>query len=272
MIEDYTISLEEDEIYEFEDVWPERIKRIHYPLNGPYTTGGGKNLLSFSPGDLANFPIYDDIKVFHISIYGKADDNDDDREAWADPIRFELLRKLRYKDWNWYISANGWHLDPANPTGYITLEQHVQNIFARSHDVKSIAVRSFPEVSSKMVSGQWVSIIKPCKRTFFEIPYPLIEEVASVIWAETVPGYPIEGYQLPPGSLDILGRWGNEPLDENLFRQVVDSCSIIFYTWPAEHRRFAFMTNKWSLDVMKNMLDIPSLQKVADNIKAQLGK
>ena len=269
MIEDYTIHLYEDKIHEYEDVWPARIKRTHYPLNGPYN-GPGQKLLSFSPGNLASFPIFGDVKVFHLSLYGNADNNEDDREAWADPIRFEVLRRLRHQDWNWYIAADGWAPYPTNPGGHIPLDRHLQNLFAKTHSIQSIPVRSFPAQSGKMVAGHWVWTSEPSTRTFFEIPFPLIGDAASVIWSNASPGIPIEGYQMPQGSLNLLRQWGNEPLDEKLFRQVIDACSVVFYTWPAEHRRFAFLTNKWSLSDLQAMLDIPDLQNMADQIKAQL--
>ncbi|HEY9087025.1 MAG TPA: hypothetical protein VIO36_02570 [Anaerolineaceae bacterium] len=265
MIEDFTIKLTEDEMYEYEETWPERIRKIHYPLNHDQRS------LSLSPGNLAEFSIFDDVKVFLFSIYGKSAENNDPREAWADPIRIEVLKKLSQRNHSWYISADLWFTDPSNPSDSISFEEYLQKKDSPQEALQSISIRSFPNRFGTMTSGKWIWTTTPRDREFFEIPYSQIHKIVPFIWAHAIPGSPIEGYHLPSGRLDLLGKWGMQPLDHRLFRQVIDTCPVLFYTFPAENVHFSFLTNKWTLRTLENMLDIPVLQTIADRFAPRKG-
>lgn len=269
-MDDFTISLSEDTVYEYKETRPVAAKKTHYPLNGPYLTGAGRELLSFSPGDLAKYSLFEDVRVFYLCIWGKAVDNQDDREAWADAIRIEVLRRLMGQHYHWYIGAIGWYSNPDGSIDYQPLEEYLQQQALSPESLQSISVRSFPERSGKMVSGEWVWTESPGRRTFFEIPLAFLENVAATIWSSASPGNSIEGYLLPPHSLNVLDKWGDAPLDEKLFRQVIDACPVLFSTFPEENIHFVFFTNKWTIGDMQTMLDVPSLQAMAEHLKAQL--
>jgi len=50
----------------------------------------------------------------------------------------------------------------------------------------------------------------------------------------------------------------------------MDQVFVAFYSFPAEHRHFGFVTSKLSLDDMRQLLDIESLQRQAEEIDKQL--
>lgn len=100
-------------------------------------------------------------------------------------------------------------------------------------------------------------------REFFEIPNRFLPEIVGAFWSEAVPGYPIEGYNMEPGQIDLLRQWDAKPRDDLLFREVIDLTFINFYTFPAENRWIVFVTNKLNYDELAELIDLEMLQERA---------
>ncbi len=70
------------------------------------------------------------------------------------------------------------------------------------------------------------------------------------------------------GQIGWLHQLDDRPRDDRLFREIVDSVFIAFYTFPSEHQHFAFVTNKLNLDDLSRLLDIKTLNKQASKMGA----
>jgi hypothetical protein len=76
----------------------------------------------------------------------------------------------------------------------------------------------------------------------------------------------MEGYNMAPGQMDILKQWNARPKDDQLFREVCDKTFINFYTSPAEHCNFVFVTNKLSYSELADLIKLDELQASAKRI------
>lgn len=103
-------------------------------------------------------------------------------------------------------------------------------------------------------------------RLFVETPDQLLPDTVLRYWPEAIPGWPLEGYSLPSGQIDLLRRWDQSPRDDHLFREMMNHVFVAFYTHPSEHRHLAFVTCKLDLDDMKQLLDIDALASMAQEL------
>lgn len=237
----------------------------HHPLNGLYRSISGEDRsgyghLTFGGHNLANSQLLDDVNVFYLFFYGESSDVEG-REAWADPLRVEVLQRLSSENRTWYLSFVGDIPDASSSTGYTPITQEIQQGLSQEEKLDFAVVQS--ELPHYVGKG-----FRP--RLFFETPNRLLSHVVSRYWSRAYPGLPIEGYNLSPGQIGLLHKWDKRPRDAQLFRDVMNEISIAFYTFPAEHRHFAFVTSKLGLDDMKQLLDIESLRRQAREICGRL--
>jgi hypothetical protein len=249
MEDEYLVELSEATTY-----YSKEEKRIHHPLDSYYTNWNGKGLLSFMGANLSQYPIFDDVKVFSLRFYGGKDK--EEREAWADPIRSLVLKRLNHLDWHWYLSFTGWIYDPTRPSKQYPLEEEIIDNFIQKENIDY----TFVESADFIGPGH-------SKRLFFEVPDSKMDHVISKFWPLAIPTEAIQGYQLPAGQIDLLEDWDQRPRDEKLFREVIDQVFAAFYTFPAENRHFAFVTNKLNLENISNLINLPDLQEEARRIQ-----
>lgn len=249
----YEVELSEDEIRRGEDGGV-----IHHPLDGPYCLDSDRDLpvygrLTFDGHDLAKSVLLDDVRVFHLTFHGESADIQH-REAWADPLRVEVLQRLSPEDRAWYLSCVGTYLNSSSPAEYTPIVQDLEGLLK---DEQAI----FAVVHSEFGFGERLH-----PRLFFEAPNRFLPQIVHRYWPRAIPGWPMEGYNMAPGQIDLLREWDKRPRRDRLFRDVMDQVFIAFYTFPAEHRHFVFVTSKLDLDGMRQLLDIDSLQAQATEI------
>ncbi len=239
---------------------------IRHPLDGPYlypkeapTTHG---YLSFAGHELDKSPLLGGMRVFFLEFFGEAD-SVRDREAWADPLRVEVLQRLTAPERAWYLGVIPRHLDGGDLTNAVPFEQERsewQALLGNQHAVSAV-------VQSEKRYGHGKGFLP---RLFFEVPNQYLANGVTQYWPEGIPGYPIEGYNMSAGQIELLREWDRRPRDDRLFREVMDRVFIAFYTFPAENRHFAFVTNKLDLDQQSQLIDIQSLKQQAREIGESL--
>ncbi len=243
------ISLSEDHVQFHKDG-----SIAHHPLDGPYNKGKGAGLLAFQPRRISNYVLFNDVRVFNVIIDGSNAIADDDRDSWADPIRSEILIRLQNNNWRWCISAacdapSLLNYDKATSQNEYWLEQYIIN-----NNVPHAIIQSDTIYGTVM------------NRLFFEVGRQETDKLIINCFRCAHPGHTIQGYLLPPKGIDLLKGWGLLPHDESTFRSVIETCSIIFYTFPAEHNNFAFVTNKHDYANLEQMLRMRSLEERAKQI------
>ena len=251
---DYEVRLTEDKIL------VEQGQIVHHPLNGPYKFRSGQDMPSyghftFGGHNLDSSPLFSDIRVFYLDFFGEADSTLD-REAWADPLRGIVLQRLSSQDHAWYLSCIGNIL--TRPDAHISIVDELQHIFPGDESL-NVAI-----VNSERPYGHGKGF---APRLFFEAPNQLLPDIVSKYWPAAMPATPIEGYNMASGQIDFLQKWNARPRDDELFCDVIDQVFVAFYTYPSENRHFVFVTNKLTLDDMRSLLDIESLQHKAQELQ-----
>ena len=179
------------------------------------------------------------------------------REEWADPLRAEVLERLTKSGRSWYISFIG----PI--TEYIL--GGVLHEFKFSADLyeylKNFDSSHYREVKSLVPYGKDYTI-----RRFYEIPNVDLHWVIPKIWECAYESFSIQGFNLPSSRVDLFEKWNKQEWDDKLFSEVLDQSYLMFYTTPAEHYYFRFLTNKLDYEKMSQLLDINSLRKMAEQI------
>jgi len=239
------------------DFWEDEIVRdeagniVHHPLNSRYFVHLGKDTVSygyltFAGHDLDKSPILDVIKVFYLEFKGVSDETYE-KEEWADPLRAEVLNRLTGNNRCWYMSM----IDGA----FEGIGDALKRILGtRLNEI---------EVKSELPYGMGHGFHS---REFFEIPNHYLSEVVNYFWLESVPGIPIEGYNMEMGQIELLRRWDARPRDDKLFRELVDRTFVNFYTFPAENRTFVFVTNKLNYAQLAELIGLAELKQRAKEI------
>lgn len=242
--------------YEVE-LWEDEVERdetgivVHHPLNSRYYVILGKDSVSyghltFAGHDLDESQILENIKVFYLEFKGEPEEIYD-REEWADPLRLEVLRRLSDTNRSWYLSM---------------IDIDHKDI---GDEVEKILGKRLPEIyiQSEKPFGYGYGFIQ---RKILEIPNQYLSEVVQYFWSKAAPGYPIEGYNMAPGQINILKQWDKRPRNDHLFREMCDRTFISFYTFPAEHRYFVFVTNKLNYKELANLIDMKDLHAKAQKM------
>ncbi len=235
-------------------LWEDEIERdvtgkiTHHPLNSRYSIKHGEDTVSyghltFAGHDLDKSSILEDVKVFYLEFRGEPKEVYD-REEWADTFRTEVLNRLTKENQCWYMSMIDIWSRAIGDTITRIVETRLNQI----------------EVESEKPHGYSYGFIR---RQFVEIPNRFLSEVSRYFWSEASPGFPIEGYNMETGQIEVLKKWDKRPRDEKLFREVIDRTLINFYTFPAEHRDFVFVTNKLNYAELANLIGLEELQERA---------
>lgn len=236
----YEVNLWEDEIQR-----DETGKFVHHPLNSRYFVRFGEDTVSyghltFAGHDLDKSHILDDVKVFYLE-FRSDQEGTDDREGWADPLRVELLHRLSDNKSCWYLSI---------------IDRWFKGVDEKVEKILNTRLNKI-EVKSEKPFGTTYGF-RP--RDIYEIPNNFLPEAVNLFWSEGVPGYPIEGYNMEAGQIDILRQWDARPRDDHLFRDVIDRTFINFYTFPAENRWIVFVTNKFNYAELAELIDLEKLK------------
>ncbi len=245
---EYYVHLWEDEI-ERDEIG----KVIHHPLNSRYFIEYGKDTvsygyLSFAGHDLDKSDNLSDVKVFYLEFQGesKATDN---RDAWADPIRERVLNCLINNQNCWYLSMiDIWFNNDK-------IENKIKRIVGKQ--LNQINIKSEKPYGDTYGYQQ---------RIFFEVPNNHLSKIINYFWTDAAQGYPIEGYNMKGGQIDLLKKWDSKQRDDILFREVIDNTYINFYTFPAENRFFVFVTNKVNYAELADLIKLEELQELAKNM------
>jgi hypothetical protein len=230
---------------------------IHHPLNGPFRnhTGADSTIgigyrLTFEGQPLTDFSAFDDVNVFYLSFHSDTD-IEDHREAWADSLRAEVLKRLCPSGYSWYISCVGNVLGDGSVLPAV-VEDMRETLF--DSEVPDHVV-----VQSKTPSG-FREVFMP--RLFVEVPHPLLTKFILRYWPQAWEGAPIEGYNMPSGHIHLLEEWNKKAKDWNLLRRVIDQVFVAFYTFPEEHKHFAFVSNKLNFTDIQNLVNVRGLREL----------
>ena len=264
MSRNYEIELNEDTIKKDDEG-----NILHHPLNTHYSIGDkyrtSYGYLTFAGHDLALSGILDDVQVYYVHFHGPRGgpygQRLDDRELWAHPLRIEILRQLAGNDYHWFLSFDGDIRSDSESNEYISIDRDLEEGLLQKYKLDSAVVQS------ERPYGHGTGF-RP--RLFFESPTDLLPVFVNRYWSLPWEGFDIEGYLLPPGSIDILKKWDNQERDDKLFRDVIDRTIVAFYCFPGYPRDFVFHTNKYSLVEFGNVIDVQHLGKMAVEIGAQL--
>ncbi len=253
-------------------LWEDKIERdsegrvTHHPLNSRYFLSHGKDVpsfghLTFGGHDLDRSTLLSDIRVFYLQFFGETDPVQD-QEAWADPLRAKVLQHLSHEKRSWYLGIIPHMLDGRNPTDPMPIEKER----GRWQGLLGSDQIEFATIQSEMPYGYGRGFLP---RFFLEIPNQSLTRIVTHYWPEAIPGDPVEGYNMATGQIELLREWGKRPRDDQLFREVMDQIFVAFYTFPAEHRDFVFVTNKLDLEDIRQLIDVESLQRKANEIEQQ---
>jgi hypothetical protein len=231
-------------------------KVVHSPLDyyGDNSTHG---MLAFEGHDLAKSDLFVDLRVFYLEFSGTPYT---DRQMWADPLRAQVISRLKYKDWNWYLSFVGSLPHRSILPDSILIENDFKvNIIQKER-------LNYTTIHSEARGGK----ISP--RLIVEIPEHLITPVILRYWSNEWERYQIQGYLLPPGSITLLQEWDAKPRDDRLFREVIDQVRIAFHSYPTEHRHIVFLTNKLGYDEITEMIHLDDLKTQALEISTGIAQ
>ncbi len=214
-------------------------KIIHHPLESLYyhfkdqrLKPANRNQLTFAGDNLMDTNICSEVKVFYLWFSGELEL---DREEWADPLRVETLKRLTGKGRSWYMSF----------VGDVTERFFLQDGRIVHEELFAYIANKGPDELVILDSPKPYGYGRGSKkRVFFEVQDQDLEWVVKTVWSEACGGYSIEGYNFASGRIDLLKKWNESPRDANLFREVINQTYMTFYTYPAEHRHFAFLTNQ----------------------------
>jgi hypothetical protein len=253
---DFKIILSENKV-----IFDENGKIIHHPLKKLYYRIEGKEAtnrgyLTFVGNNLDKSKILNDIRVFNLEFFGESSD-EMDREAWADPWRMEILKRLTDDQRSWYIGFFGHTTIRLDHIDEREVPSHLLNYFSHFDPSHTTTIQSLQPLGY----GN-----KYENKHFFEIPNWEIECVGRYFWEASYQAYPIEGYNFKSGKIENLIKWDKQPKNDLLFREVVDEVFIMFYTYPEEHRHFNFITNKLSLEEFAELINYPKLQKTINEL------
>ena len=231
---------------------------VHHPLGYKRASFGGYGFLMYDPKSLSKTQLLDDAKVFYLEFLGEVDPYD--REAWADPLRTMVLKHLRYKDWNWYLSFIGDLPDSSTPGHFIPISQEIQdNIFWK--EIMNFVIVQTPE--------RYAIKERLKERPFLEVPEQFLPQVLERYWPRAYPAYPIQGLHMAPGQIEQIKAWSEKPPSDLVVREMIDQVFVAFFTWPAENNHFVFVTNKLDLEDMKQLIHLDELQEMAGKIGAR---
>jgi len=234
---------------------------IHSPLEDLYYWIKGKepinlNYLTFAGDGLYRSTRLTDVKTFSLEFEGESEE-ERDREAWADPLRADVLKSLTGKNRSWYISFVGRYTEQIIHQDQRKVPEALTSYFAQKDPTEVAIVDSSPSFRYKR---------KIEKRFFFEVPNHEIDWFVRNIWPDAYQGYPIEGYNFASGKIEMLKLWTAKSRDELLFREVIDQTFTVFYTHPEEHRHFSFLTNKLSFSEFTRLMDLEGLRRKAQDL------
>lgn len=238
-------------LYQDKQRFMTQVNRWTHPLDGPYYSGYGEDLLTFSPGHLSLFPeLFHDVIMYGLTYYADRNFENDPRDLWANPLRVDTLSRLCQPNKSWYFTAKGWVPTKGETEDFVSLETYLLKNLIKDHHLEYVYL--------------------PSGAFFFEVPYVRIPEVVNSIWVYANEGTSIQGYLLLSHHMQMLEEWGRKTPSPVLFREVIDACDIVFHTFPAEHNNFYFYTNKWQYKKLEQRLNIAFLQQSAAEILSKI--
>jgi hypothetical protein len=155
-----------------------KIKVVHSTLDyyGDNSTHG---MLAFEGHDLTESNLLVDVRVFYLEFYGYPITSE---EIWADPLRAQALSRLRYKNWNWYLSFVGSLPHRSTLPGSILIEDDFEANFIQKERL------NYTTINSEERAGG----IFP--RLIVKVPNHLITPVVLRYWSNEWTFYQVQGY------------------------------------------------------------------------------
>lgn len=230
------------------------LARLYYHYKDPGREPANHNYLTFAGDHLASPDTIGKVNVFCLEFSGEPEP---DREAWADPLRAETLKQLTGEGRSWYF-------------GFISDETErllLQDDRRVSEELFEYLTNKGPEkliiLDSPKPYGYGIGVKK---KVFFEVSNQEIEWIVDQVWDNAYSGYSIEGYNFASEEIGCLRKWNEIPRDARLFEDVIKKTTMMFYTYPAEHRDFIFLTNKLGFSDFEQKINLEDLKKKAEDM------
>ena len=264
-----TSRIYEDIEYHYDEVkFDKNGKILNHPLDYLYEYSSDENRkarnlhdLVFSGDGLDQSKILNDVKMFELGIYGEPE-NIHYREEWADPIRADILKSLSSVERSWYLSFTGYSPYNLEYRDKVNVSQEVLDFFAKKEKNQAVFIKS----NKHYLPGN-----KPKQRLFIEVPHEEIEYAVKMIWPLAWNPETIQGYNFPSNRISLLKDWESSEKDENLFRRLLDETEIFFFSYPAEHCHFIFISNKYSSSEFTEKIQLKNLREKAKEILIKEG-
>ncbi len=211
------------------------------------------NKLAFAGDGLLNSSLFESIEEIVVSFYNK-DDTCQSQRDWADPLRYEILKRLSGDQYYWYIGYRTcWEMAIFDRYSKILLDMHIPYL-----RLWSLSELVFVDSGYEIGSGKGV-VQKPV----FEVKSKDLESFVAEVWPVANPAFSIEGYCMKPNSLEILYSWNKKERTPELFRRVIDECLVLFFTNSHGPRHLHFITNKMKASELADIINLADLIRKA---------
>ena len=211
---------------------------------------------AFAGDDLQESKILHDIRLFEVIFHGEPNDKRW-REAWADPLRADILERLSGENRSWYLSYFSKDLDICLHRQYPSEIQEILQFLPQKEPQKIALIDS----RLPFGTGNEFEI-----RAFFEVSNKEVNSITQRIWSETLQPYPIQGINMISDNISMLQEWDRREKTETLFREILDVAKIYFYSWPEEQHYLRYFTNKMTLGDFCSIIRIDELRDKAKTI------
>lgn len=212
--------------------------------------------LAFAGDGLWDSNLFDDVEEITIVFFGE-DEQSFSKEAWANPLRVDILRRLAGEDYSWYIGYRRYNLDIIDNYSEILLNMHIPRL--RRWNLSDVVFVD----SGRNLSGRRGVVKKPV----FEVKISELDVFVHEVWPKAnCYDLSIEGYCMQPGKLDLLREWNERERTPELFKEVMDECLILFHVSQHDHLFFHFITNKMDVNEFSKIIDFTELENRAKKL------
>jgi len=227
------------------------------PLEDLYYWGSGNPVnnheLAFAGVNLFDSPLLQEVEEITVAFDGESS-NSRCREAWADPLRAEILKRLAGKSNCWYIGYRSlWPMQIYDEYSKILLDMHIVRL-----PMWELSRVAFVDSGYRIGMGKGI-----VRKPIFEVTNSEINDFVSEVWENANPAFSIEGYCLKLSRLDRIRNWNEEQRTPELFWKIINECFAMFYTDGHEPRELNFITDKMDVDEMAKLINLDELQQMA---------
>ena len=188
-----------------------------------------------------------------LEVWFSSDQDESDRQAWADTIRGDILERLAGKDGGWWLNMRG---DVAQPyPGGV----EGQIVWRRLIEVLA-------EEAGQRYDGQcrpwqyWQSVIAGNKRhDFVYVAGHAVRSTVLRYWGHATHGLELEGCCVRDAERMRAFDWiQGDPISVG---ELLDRCDYLMLSFPSEYRHFYFLSSKYSPNQIRERIELVDLER-----------